>query len=405
MRFRAPAAMLAASLLGGFALVAAAGGIANAAPASSPWAQTSYNAAQSRANLGEKTLTAGTEHRIRFQRNIVAPSNVLDGCDSDLFSAPVLTGGRLFTMASGDLTSYSAATGHRLWRDSPLPAISGDASTVAVSGGLVIVAGEDCGSVSDPNGNLAAFRASTGKPVWATAISPIGGALSQMVVTGPYVVATGFSPGSGTVVAVHKVSTGALVWDAFPNNCNTSPTVLVVHGLVIYGGCGPDNSPALVADHLATGTQAWIRAGAWTPDRGDRAGSAGQNLYTENPAGQVVDLRPQSGRVRLTLAGATSVLAVDSSRVYGICGGTSVCAYRISTGARLWSFADSPSSAAEAGGVLYLSDGQALSASTGTRLRRIFHHPSQASDLVVGDGQIAVANAARTLDFYGLPRS
>src|ERR1700689_423079 len=72
MRLRAPAAMLAASLLGGFALVAAAGGIANAATASSPWAQTSYNAAQSRANLGEKTLTAGTEHRIRFLRNIAA---------------------------------------------------------------------------------------------------------------------------------------------------------------------------------------------------------------------------------------------------------------------------------------------------------------------------------------------
>lgn len=72
MRLRTPAAILTASLLSALTLAAASGGIAAAAPVSSPWAQTNYNAAQSRANLSETTLTVRTVPRVRFRRSVQA---------------------------------------------------------------------------------------------------------------------------------------------------------------------------------------------------------------------------------------------------------------------------------------------------------------------------------------------
>jgi outer membrane protein assembly factor BamB len=287
----------------------------------------------------------------------------------------------------------------------PDPAFGTTYGSVALAGGLVIIGEQSCDSVSDPNGFVQAFHADTGAPAWLKPTTPAGGPLSDVVVAEGDVVAVGNSEGGGTPVAVRRVADCSLVWSHTPDICNPSATVLVVHRTVIYGGCGKNDSPALVADHLTTGRRAWARAGSWKPERGDRSTAAGRNLFAVNPAGQVADLRPQSRRTRYILTGATGVLAVDSSRVYAQCGSTHICAYRTSTGAPLWTVADSSSAAAEAGGVLYLSDGRALKASSGAGLRRIFRRGRQASALVVGDGWIAAANGARTLDFCGLPGS
>jgi hypothetical protein len=73
-----------------------------AAAAASPWSQTDYNAAQSRANLTERTLTRAAVGKIVYLRSITAPPIATVGCFSGpAVAAPVLTGGSLYAIVSG----------------------------------------------------------------------------------------------------------------------------------------------------------------------------------------------------------------------------------------------------------------------------------------------------------------
>jgi hypothetical protein len=49
-----------------------AGAVTAAAAPASPWSQTDYNAAQSRANLTEKTLTRAAVGKVRYLRGMAA---------------------------------------------------------------------------------------------------------------------------------------------------------------------------------------------------------------------------------------------------------------------------------------------------------------------------------------------
>ena len=375
----------------------AAGTAAGAAAAGGSWPETDFNAAASRANPGETTLTVRTVHQIRFLRQLTAAAVPPDNCANDGgFAAPVLTDGRLFAIANARLVSYNAATGRRLWQVVPDPTFTSNYYSLVVSDGLVIIAQTTCDSVSDPNGFVDAFRESTGAPVWNSGTSE---PTFQAVVSDGYVVSAGGTSGSGQFIAVRRVSNGAVVWQKTPNNDQAS-AALVVGGLVIQ-----QEAARLVAYRLATGARAWSRAGTWQPQRGDRAGQAARHFYTVNPAGQVADLSPRTGRTQRILTGATSVLAVDATRAYAICGTGRICAYRTTDGRLLWHLADNSALAAEAGGVLYLSDGHAINATNGALLRHIFTDPAGASQLAIGQGRIAASLGSKTLNLYGLPGS
>lgn len=376
----------------------AAGTASSAAVASGSWPETDFNAAASRANLGENTLTVQTVHQVRFLRELTAAAVPSGNCAAQPgFVAPVLTDGRLFAIANGRLVSYDAATGHRLWHVLPDPTFTSDYSSLAVSGGLVIIGRLTCDSVSDPNGFVQAFRETTGAPVWDSG-SPAN-PVSQVVASNGYVVSAGGTSGAGQVITVRHVSNGAVVWEKTPSNDQAS-AALVVGGQVIQ-----QEQSSLVAYNLATGAHAWSRAGIWQPERGDRAAPAAHHLYAVDPAGQVVDLNPQTGSTQRVLKGATSVLAVDGARAYAICGTGHICAYRTSDGQLIWSLADTSGLAAEAGGVLYLSDGSAINAGTGMLLRQIFTHAGGASELAIGQGRIAASLGDKKLDLFGLSGS
>ena len=349
LRLAAGIAAASAVLLPAAALAAPANpgthaGHGAAAGTRGDWSQTSYNAAQSRANGSEKTLTIASVRHVRYLRSVTARLNPPgNGCHrTSPITAPVLTGGDLYAVANGWVTKYDAASGHMLWRVNPDPDFSVTYLSLAVAGGLVIVGDDDCLSVSDPPGGIVAFHASNGSPAWSQRM-PNGGALTQMVVSGGYVIAAGGSPGSGTDVAVRRISTGAAVWD-HSFTCAVNGTLLVVDQRVIYSACGPDGTaPRMVADAVATGAKSWTRSGAWQPLRGDAAASSGRHLYALSPSGRVVDLSPSSGKTRFGLAGAASVLAVDSTRAYASCGSFSVCAFRTATGKLIWSSEESGS--------------------------------------------------------------
>lgn len=160
--------------------------------------------------------------------------------------------------------------------------------------------------------------------------------------------------------------------------------------------------------NLQTGTQAWSRPGIWQPERGDLAAPTASHLYAVDPAGQVTDLNPHTGTTQRVLTGATQVLAVDHARAYAICGTGHICAYRTSNGTLLWNLADRSAMAAEAGGsagVLYLSDGKAVSAASGAFLRQVFTYAGGAGELAIGQGRIAASLGATTLKLFGLPGS
>jgi hypothetical protein len=99
---------------------------------------------------------------------------------------------------------------------------------------------------------------------------------------------------------------------------------------------------------------------------------SGKNVLVTNPSGTIVDLNPLTGATRFSLAGATSVLAVDTARIYAFCG-SDLCAYSTTNGALLWRHSNLTASlAAEAGGVLDLDRGIVLNAQTGKRIANLW---------------------------------
>ena len=391
-------------------LTGTAAAVAQAAPTPSNWSQTNSDSAQSRANRSEHVLTRSAVSRVQYRRSVVAPVDLprQQVCTSVSIVTPVLTGGRMYAVANGRLTAYNPGTGAVIWQrrlSAGADTTSLNAEALAVAGGLVVVGEDSCDSVSDPNGFVQAFHAATGAPAWSDPITPQGGALVQMVVSGTFVAAAGASDGSGQVVAVRKLATGALAWDHLTNAC-ASGSVLVIDHLVVSNRCGQNPDGTLSANHLATGARAWSRPGGWQIQRGNLGGTTGGHLYATDPAGVVVDLNPATGTTQYALTGATTVLAVDGSQAYADCGSLGVCAYAAATGGRKWNVqpgTPTPLLAAEADGVLYLDQGPALNTSTGQTITTLWN--GAATALAVGNGRIAAVTDPRVLDLYGLPGS
>jgi outer membrane protein assembly factor BamB len=385
-------------------------GTRQAASENSPWFDTDYNTALSRANLTETALNPSTVKKVIYLRSIFSPVIPPKGnCPGDIV-APVLVGGDLYAVTNGKLSAYNAATGNLIWRRTPDPAYSEQYESLSVSNGLVVVGASDCTSVSEPPGSLWAYNASTGALVWTTTV-PGAGPLQAASVPGSFVLTDG-ADAAGSEVAVLNLSNGKAVWHNDGCGFRNSPP-LVVGTLVISYGCDSQQNPTLQASKLATGSVVWTQTGDWTIQRGDLGSAAGTHLYVTNPTGAVVDLNPQTGAVRYTLSKAHDVLAVDRSRVYATCDsqGEFVCGYNIGTGVQEWRNTQpmviGTTIAAEADGVLYTGAGSALNAATGKIIAQawnVFNYPSVTA-MAVGDGLIAVAGDPRVLDLYGLPGS
>jgi outer membrane protein assembly factor BamB len=396
---------------------ARAAAVKAAAAASSPWSQTDYNAALSRANLTEQTLTAATVANAGYLRSVASPPPPLSGFCNNVpdqgVVAPSLVGGALYAMTDGRLTKYDAATGAIVWRHNPDPTFSQTYQSLAVAGGLVVVGGLNCGSVSQPQGTIWAFNASTGARVWTKFVPSLGN-LQSLVVSGGFVVAAGSSDGSGLVVTVRKLGTGANVWTRSGGaNCSFFPLPLMVVDQVVISPGTCAQTPRMVGRNLTTGAVLWQRIGNFTPLRGDSDTTTGRHVFATTPGGAVIGLDPLTGKTQYSLAGAANVLAVDGSQAYAACGGGSnvqVCAYDSATGSLKWQATpeifSEPTLAAEAGGVLYLAEGFALDTTTGTTLATLWDpFDLLSASLAVGDGRVAAVLDKRVVDLYGLPGS
>jgi len=312
------------------------------------------------------------------------------------------------------VTKFSAATGQVIWRrDINDPALGPleltSKESLALAGGVVVLGAVNCLSASAPPAFIETFNAATGRRGWAQSFpdSPV----YHMVVSGRYLITAGASLEAGNVVAVYRITDGALVWEHVTPGCSSA--VVVVARLVVAHSCNAASVQSLVARRLATGVRVWRRAGGnWQLQRGDRAGAASRHLFAVNPRGAVVALDPRTGRTLYSLARASQVLAVDNARAYAQCDdGRGVCAYSTTNGRMRWAAGttDPADLAAEAGGVLYLDLGLVLNAATGQTIAELWsspiNGPIRAAALAVGDGRIAAVTDPRVLDLYGLPGS
>jgi outer membrane protein assembly factor BamB len=375
---------------------------AAAAPGSA-WAQTNGDAAQSRANPNEHTLTTTSLRRVKFLRSHTAPpTSPFDPCFNDPITAPVLVGGFVYSVVTNVLTKINAATGKVVWRVTPDQQGITFYTSLSVANGLVVVGGADCVSQSDPNGSVRAFRVTNGARAWAVNLGP---GFGSSVVSQGFVVFEGATVASGTQVTVRRLSDGAAVWThQYNNDCNLQVKPVVVHGLLVHQACTKAGKVVLGGDRLATGNRAWTRYHNWRPVAGDRDSTAGTHLFVTDSSGAVRELAAANGHDGYTLAGADSLLAVGPQRVFATCG-SDVCGYDLSSGAQQWSeseFLPQPLAAA-AGGVLYLGDGTALRADTGSLIKFVW--ADNASWLAVGNGRIATVTDPRVLDIYGVPGS
>jgi outer membrane protein assembly factor BamB len=380
------------------------------ATASSPWSQTDYDAAQSRANLAETILNhANVAQAIHLRAITIGLKPSSQACSQEVDSV-VLPGGRLYAAGGGFVAQYDAAAGHLLWRRSTSVSSLDFLDAIAVGDGLVVFGGDECGSASDPRGSIQAFNATTGKVAWTRPVTPIKGELDTLAVSNGLVVSAGESPGSGPQLSVRRIGTGALVWSSLRDaSCNGA--MLVVAQVVITGGDCNAGTQAIIGRKLASGAKVWQRAGVWKLQRGDASAATGHHVFVTNPRGTIVSLNPLTGRRQFALLGATAVLAVGSAQAYAACG-SDVCAYSTSDGSLRWevSVGFTPALAAEAGGVLYLDGGTALNTGNGKTLATLWSGRS-ASSLAISDGRVAAVTGSppftttKVIDLYGLKGS
>jgi hypothetical protein len=396
-RLRAGVALVVMVVL---AVLAASIAPATAATKPSVWNEDNGNAAASRFNTNETVLSPATVKQLSRRRGLTvatAPSDAYcnyQGVDLAAASATVD-----YVEGNGHLNAYNAATGKVLWSVVPDPYFTTNYQSVAVTQGLVILGEADCVSQSDPSGYIQAFNATTGKLVWSQATYSV---LTSMVVSGNYLVETGSTLGSGQSTAALRVTTGAVLWNTTGDDCYAPVglTVVVVAAQVVTHTCNQDTgATSLTAYRLATGAVSWTRAVDWSIERGDSGVAGARHLFVKDDKGDIEDLDPVTGATDYVNATATSVLAVDTTRVYARCG-TAVCAFTLATGANLWSTPDNSTVAAVANGVLYLSDGRMLNSVTGAALARLYSTGS-ASVLFIAGGRVGAVVSARTVSLYG----
>jgi len=392
-RWTAALAGIAALLTGLVAVTA------SAAMSSSTWPQTDSDAALSRFNPAESTLTADNVAKVRYRRSWVSPPNT-DACFGDAPLSPVVADGRMYTVFDSRVYAVDIASGKVRWSKS----VSLFGARLAVSDGRLFVGQVNCSPI-DPGGTVEAFDAKSGRRLWSGSIT--NGSLQNMVVAGHHVLVGGDSIGSGAGLTSFNARTGAVEW--LSTDC-TAP--VVVNWRVVSGCWDSDERLAfeLRALRLADGSTLWSRPDLpATPSRADSAGSGGTDVFVVTDT-ELVDVRASDGTTRWSTA-AHRVLAVDKQRVYVRCSetevDTDVCALSRADGSQVWSTSNPVTQpvVAVAGKLVYVSGGQVLSASTGAVATTIAYGNEQVRSLVVASGRIFVGSSSRTIDVFGLPGS
>jgi outer membrane protein assembly factor BamB len=127
------------------------------------WDHPGYDAEDSHYNPSETAIHAGSIGRLTEKWRVGLRTSDAS-CGG--FSAPVVSGGRIHVSDQLGISAYSTDNGKILWWYDGDDPMDSETPRLAVTDGLLIVAGGDCNSQSDPDGNLLALDARTGLPRW-----------------------------------------------------------------------------------------------------------------------------------------------------------------------------------------------------------------------------------------------
>ncbi|MEU4626162.1 PQQ-binding-like beta-propeller repeat protein [Actinoplanes sp. NPDC023801] len=376
-------------------LVLAAGAAvtpATAAPSPPLWDHIGYDAEDSWFNPRETTVTAATAGRLTRKWSVKLRR--ADTCSE--FSPPVVSGGRIFVGDQAGISARSITTGAQQWAFDWDAFGDGTRPRLAVADGLLIAGYRDCGSVSDPNSQLIALDAATGRRRWAVRTPVMG---NFAVDKGVALVSETDGVYGDTLTVAYRVRDGKQLWQA-PNR-NTGG--VSANGVVAAFTTDDEGIRTGVAAALD------ITGGAvrWTVKRhlaADAASPAGDVFYGRDGSDRLAAVGVKDGRVRWTAPPAEDVennwIAADGARVYRSSNRT-VTALDARTGKQLWNrkLKASAYQPLVAGGLVY-AEAVVLDATKGTV---VAGGSTFTGDLVVTGGVVYQANEG-TLSAY-VPRT
>jgi outer membrane protein assembly factor BamB len=126
------------------------------------WTQDGYGPGNSGLNPDESRLVPGRVGKLAPQWSIAATG--IEVCARQ--AAPVPDGGAIFLPGRESIGAFDADTGDKIWTYPYADPMDMRTPLLAMYSGTLLVATSGCQSVSDPNGELLALDAATGKLRW-----------------------------------------------------------------------------------------------------------------------------------------------------------------------------------------------------------------------------------------------
>jgi outer membrane protein assembly factor BamB len=316
-------------------------------PASAVWDHPGYDAEDSYYNPHESAVNAGSINHLTRTWSVRLRQQD-PSCAAP--STPLLAGGRVFVSDAKGISAYQATDGRPLWHftwEAP-----DDATTpfLAVSGNVLIAANGDCHSNSDPNGQLTALNAATGKPAWQVALdTPV----FTLAVDKGVAVISGESPSDELTTLAFQATDGKALWKKplySSSGVSANGRLLLTH----------DNTTSAV--DITTGTVRWTRPLAWTA----QAATPASDHFLATAGTTLASLAAADGTLAWSAPNqASTLIATDGRHVYRAADHV-VEALDAHTGHTMWS-RTLPTEATQplrAGGLLY-TGGPILAAATG----------------------------------------
>ncbi|BEL10874.1 hypothetical protein Q0Z83_090650 [Actinoplanes sichuanensis] len=349
------------------------------------WDHPGYDAEDSHHNPAETVINADRIRHVvkKWQAGLRTSAESCSG-----FGEPVLSGGRVYVSDQLGISAYAAADGAVSWRyDWAYP---GDSETprLAVADGLLIVAGGDCNSQSDPDGEIIALDARTGLPRWRL---PVDVPVDSVVVDKSLVVISGGSPSDEDAVIAYHVRDGRQAWQKsryLAAGVSADGTILA---RATDGSDVETGTSAGIA--IATGSVRWTRKGKWTAQA---ASPGAERFLVTDETGTLRSVRVSDGRLEWTAASfpSSESIMVDRNRVYRV-SGRDVEALNAADGKRVWTVRQKADGTQPAGAAGLIYTGAAvLNAADGK-----VAGPDLPGRLIVAGGRIhqVVSGQLRTL--------
>ena len=316
------------------------------------WGHPGYDAEDSYYNPHETVLNADAlTHGLRTRWTVPLRKHISCGG----YGSPVVAADEVVVPDPLGISAYRQSTGRAAWHfnwDDPDDAT---VPTLAVTDDLVIAAGGQCQSQSDPDGRLVALDLATGKVRWQW--GPDAPTYTLAVDRG-MVVVSGESPSDELVTTAYIAATGKVAWE-LPGY--DSSGVSAAGRLLLTKG------KTTVAVDITSGRILWTKPAAWHAE----AATPESDRFLATNGTTLAAIDAVSGRVRWTAPGkATTLVASDGRRVFRA-EPNRIEALSATTGRVVWSrrlAAEDPSQPVCAGGVLY-TGGPILNPATGAVLR------------------------------------